>query len=114
MEPVWWDPNADGGLGRWVADPCQLISARAGLVWFTCRRLGHYAYRASDVNRARIHPRATTRPHHPLVYASSVVCALLLTASAAAYALCSPFIAVSRQVVQCTRSLGDKSHTEIA
>ena len=45
IQPLWWDPFAKGGLGSWTPEYCHLISSRAKLVWFSCTRLGFYAYK---------------------------------------------------------------------
>ena len=45
IQPLWWDPYANKGLGSWTSEYCNLISARSNLVWFSCTRLGYYAYK---------------------------------------------------------------------
>ena len=44
IQPLWWDPFSNGGLGSWTPEHCHLISSRSNLVWFSCTRLGYYAY----------------------------------------------------------------------
>ncbi len=44
IQPVWWDAGSNGGFGAWRPEPCALRSARAGLVWFSCNRMGYYSY----------------------------------------------------------------------
>merc|ERR1719376_1505481 len=107
VEPVWWDQYANGGLGQWVPDFCTLRSARLSAVWFSCTRLGYYAYRirqrsdASSAHGGYINKHKIDfgyRPHHPIVYASSVLCALLLALCVVAYSLCYSFITISRKL----------------
>ncbi len=44
FQPVWWDAGGNGGFGAWRPEPCALKSAKAGLVWFSCSRMGYYSY----------------------------------------------------------------------
>ena len=103
VQPVWWDAYANSGLGGWTPDPCQLISARANLVWFSCSRLGYYGYRVQKARHSNYYINKHKidfgyRPHHPIVYAASVICALLITVCIVVYALCHAFITMSRKL----------------
>ncbi len=96
VQPVWWDPDSNGGFGSWRPEPCTLLKSGAGtgMVWFTCHRIGYYGYqllRASlrGSSTSGWPPSSSSEPrfrfHHPVLYVGGVVCLVLLLVTVLVY-----------------------------
>jgi G protein-coupled receptor 125 len=98
VQPVWWDASANNGFGSWRSDYCQLVEAKASLVWFKCWRLGHYGYRLMSPGLIYESHHARFRFHHPLVYIGSFCCIGLIVSAVVIYAISFHSIMISRKL----------------
>ena len=98
VQPAWWDPRANNGLGAWQPDYCRLMRARRESAVFSCHRLGHYALVAEAAHLLEPRGDRTVVHTHPAVYAGTGVAVLSLACSLVVYSLGYPGIGMSRKL----------------
>jgi hypothetical protein len=85
--PVWWDAAGRGGLGAWRPQPCQLISAKSSLIWFSCNQIGFFSYYTTHQALYSQHGKGTFRFHHPVIYVGAIIGIVLISASIITYCI---------------------------
>lgn len=95
VQPVWWDPQANGGLGDWNPNHCVVLNAKDHLVRFSCNRLGYYGYR---LQRSATTSSPGFHFHHPLIYVGGVVCLVLILAAIVIYGISFSSITMCREL----------------
>lgn len=100
VQPVWWDPDSNGGFGSWRPEHCNLMGVQSNVIKFSCNRLGYYSYQELSYTSVNTESdqRAPFRFHHPLIYVGSAICIVLVTVSIIIYSLSFTSIRISRKL----------------
>ena len=98
-QPVYWDQYSNGGYGSWSPDFCKTISKTRDMIYFTCSRLGYYGVRYLRSNRDPIFlAQLASRWHHPILYISGTLAALLILTTFVAFVAKSPAIHMAKEL----------------
>ncbi|XP_064630086.1 adhesion G protein-coupled receptor A3-like isoform X2 [Lineus longissimus] len=91
--PVYWDFNANNGIGGWITNGCKIIRQEGNQTEMRCSHLTNFG-----VMQVRGPIPLELFIMEPVVYAGSLVCVLCMMTTIASYCMCHRNIIVTKKL----------------